>query len=301
MHRSILIGFLALASLVVSSTNVSALSYMYVPEKVRLMAADLVVVGKMNDVKQVQQSITGTLTITKTLRGDAKMKTAAMSWRDMSRFGGGKGHRNGQTGIWLLKKGRDGKYATGYPGNFVAIDQLKRVEQGLKEIDQLKWVESNGLELTCITEMRKIGPGRAGLNPGQAQPVASLAIYSFVRNASKKAISVYDNQNDKIIGLTLVTPSGGERVVDLYPRFNPKMKLHARMFHTLEPGKMRALGYGQHVRDITQAGTHVMKLSYQNKHDGKALDVKDVWTGKINLKPIKIATPGSEKKAAAGS
>ena len=207
----------ALTTHLLSATTVSALSYMWVPENVRLMTADLVVVGKMSNVKQVQNKISGTLTITKTLKGDATIKTIAMSWHDMSQFGGGKGHRDGQTGVWLLTKTRDGKsFATGFPGNFVATDQLKRIEKGLKALDNLKWTESNGLSMTCLTEMRKVGGGRGGLTPGQAQPVATLAIYPFVKNTSKKTFRIYDNQADRIISLAMTTPSGGSRVVDLY-------------------------------------------------------------------------------------
>ena len=296
MQRLILILLLALATLMLTSTNASAISYMYVPEKARLMTAELVVVGKMNNVNQVDRKLTGTLTITKVLKGDASMKTAKLGWNDLSRFGGGRGHRNGQAGVWILKKGRDGLYATGYPGNFVPMDQLKRVTQSLKEINNLKWTESNGLAMTYITEIRELNGSRIRLQQDQAKPVASLVIYPLMRNTSKETIRVCQSNQLRLFTLTMVAPSGKKKEINLYPRINPNMKLHQGMFRAVEPGAELMAG-ALNVPNLTECGSHVMALSFENKNDGKAFKLDNVWVGRIDLPSRTVTTPGHPKKA----
>jgi hypothetical protein len=277
MRSHYLLGALALLALIITSTTASALSYMYVPEQVRLMTAELVVVGKMNGVNQEGQKITGTLAITEVLKGKITGKTLKLAWADLSRFGGGRGHQNGQQGVWILSKGRDGKFATGYPGNFLQMNQIKRIKQTLTEIKKMKWGKANGLEMTCITETRI-----SNNNPGQGKgpSSATVMIYPIVRNGSKQTLQLIDFAPDKPFVVTMTTPSGGKLHPDLYPR-PLNMKLNARQFKPLEPGKLRMLGYGLKAPIITEAGEHKIVVSFQNKRDGKEFNLKGVWIGKI--------------------
>lgn len=273
--------------LALASTDVSAISYAYVPEDVRLMSAEFVVVGTMGDVKQVDRSITGTLTITETLKGKPTGKTLKLAWHDLSQFGGGRGHQNGQTGVWILNKGRDGNYATGYPGNFIGADQTKRVKQSLKDIDNMKWAEKDGLALSYIVEVRN-GGGRA--LPGQPNPTGQMMIYPVVRNTSKKAVRICDFVPDHPFAVAMKTPTGSKVDANLYPRAN-NQKINARHFQPLEPGETRTLTYGLNIQ-LTEIGTYQITLSFTNKRDGNEFDLDDVWVGTLKTETRKVKTPG---------
>jgi len=272
-----------IVALLLTSTTASAVSYSYPPTKIRLMTASLVVVGTLGKVKQVDRDASGTLTITSVLVGDSKIKTAKLRWRDMSPFGGSRGHEDGQTGIWILGQVGNGSYTTGYPGNFFAMSALKDIKQLLTEIADLKWTKVNGLELVCITMTRKNSPQPAGTKAEQEKPNAMLRTFPVVRNASKKMLRVYDNINDRTFDMTLVAPSGIARTIELYQRLDSSRKIHENLFSALAPGELRMIGYGLSHAELWEEGKYLMKLSYGNKQNGSQFDLKDVWTGKIDL------------------
>jgi len=276
MLTSNLSSIFAILTIAITSTTASALSYVYIPEKVRLMTAEVIVTGKMGGVKQVGQNITGTLAVTEVLKGKVAGKTLKLSWTDLSRFGGGRGHQNGHEGVWILSKGRDGNFATGYPGNRVQLNQLKRIKQALKEIAQLKWAKSKGLEMTFVTETR------VSNHPAKGPSKATVMIYPVVRNVSRQTLFVLDFAPDKPFSVTMTPPSGGELRSNLYPR-PVNSKLRAGMFQPLEPGKLRLLGYGLQSPILTEVGEHKIVLSFENKQDGKEFNLKNVWMGSIEV------------------
>lgn len=290
--RSRLIQSLSILLIAFAATNASALSYAYVPEQIRLMTAEMIVVGTMGNVNQVGREITGTLTVTEVLKGKPAGKTIKMAWADLSQFGGGKGHQNGHAGVWILNKGRNGAYATGYPGNRIQADQTKRVKQSLKDIANIKWAEADGLAFSYVTEIRDLRKSRVNVPIGQPNPTAQLMIFPVVRNTSKKTIRVCDFAPDTPFGLKMKTPTGSKVTANLYPRAS-NQKINARFFRAVEPGQTLTLTYGMNVK-LTEIGKYQLTMTYKNDRDGVDLKVDNAWTGELKTPSRIVATPGAK-------
>ncbi len=288
MFRQPILTTLTVLIITATANQASALSYAYVPEAIRLMTAEYVVVGTMGNVNQVGRDITGTLTITEVLKGKPAGKTVEMAWADLSQFGGGRGHQNGQTGVWLLSKGRNGKYATGYPGNFLPANQTKRVKQSLKDIENMNWVKADGLAVAYVLETQNARGAR--VPAGQPNPTARLVIYPVVRNVSDKPLHVCAFTPDKPFAIKMKTPTGSKVTGNLYPRPN-NQKIHQRFFHKLEPGQTKALTYGLSLY-LNEIGVYQVDMSFKSTRDGAEFKLDNVWTGELKSTTRKVTTPG---------
>ena len=71
-----------------------------------------------------------------------------------------------------------------------------------------------------------------------------------------------------------------------------KPPLNKYNFVEVPAGKSRSVPYGFSVPNLTKAGNYVVAFRYENKRDGKALEIKNTWIGEVTSEPIRMKVAG---------
>lgn len=279
-------------------------SWAYVPQEVRMLQADLVVVGKIEKtVKQVEKNGTiydvGVIKPTAILKGKpAMMGDIRVAW-PAPRPGGlvvstTIQYRVGQEGIWVLQA--DEKlpvhWAT-YPTDYQRMENLDTVKKKVAGLKKIQWSKPvAGLQIGMLVEQRDLRKAKVKVNGKSVKAVAQLSVYPLMKNSSENTLHIVNNQLDRPVEISLQDPTGKPVELNLHGnRPKREVPLKAHHFVALQPAAVTTIGYGYGLPILTKAGVYTLELSYNNKRGSGVLKIEPVWKGTASSQLLKVKVP----------
>ena len=283
-------------------------SWAYVPQEVRMMQADLVVVGTIaklgKSIKRDGRTYTvGVIKPTMILKGKPKMKDdIRLAWPG-PRPGGLRLstdliYRVGQKGVWVLTadKTRPVHWAT-YPTDYQPMQKLAAVRKKLGNVKNIKWGKAtNGLQVGLIVEQRDLRKSKVRIKGKPVKAIAQLSLYPLLKNVSGKPMHVVDHFHDRPISIAFSGPDRKPIDVKLYGNA-PKRAVDPkpRNFKQVLPGRVCTMGYGFSLPMCTKSGEYTITLSYKNERDGRTSKINRVWQGQAGSPAIKVKVPAKSQ------
>ena len=276
----------------------------YIPPEVRLMEAELVVIGTIdrlaapiNENGRIQEI--GMIKIERVLKGDAKLKEAPLAWPRPNegpfRIADGPiSFRVGQKGIWILRRD-DARpvFKADYPGDHKQADQADAVAAQLKALEKIQWsAAKDGLQAAVLVDQRDMRNAQVQIQGKKVVALSQPHVSLLLRNDTDKPFYVVDHFADQPVTMTYQGPNNQAIEVKLYgdgPANPPAPQLHS--YKLIPPRSVRTMGYGFGLPIITLAGEYKLTLDYKNKRDGQALGLKSVWQGQITTPLRKFRAP----------
>jgi hypothetical protein len=284
-------------------------SWAYVPQEIRMMQADLVVVGTItklgNGITQNGRAYdVGVIAPTKILKGKPKKKADIRVAWPASRAGGLRvstdiTYRVGQKGVWVLTADKTRPvYWANYPTDYQPVSKLAQIRKKLAHLNNIKWGKAkNGLQVGLIVEQRDMRSANVKVNGKSVKAVARLSVYPLMKNVSDKPMQVVDHYQDRTVSITFHGPSGNPIDVNLYgtaPKQNVDPRSHS--FKKVAPGQVVTMGNGYGLPICTKSGEYTITLSYKNGRDGKTLNIDHVWQGQANSSTTQVEVPAKADK-----
>lgn len=279
-------------------------SWAYVPQEVRMLQADLVVVGKIEKTaKQFEKNGTvydvGLINPTAILKGKpAMMGDIRIAWpaprRDGLAVSATIRYRVGQEGVWVLKADDElPVYWANYPSDYQRLDNLPTVKKKLEDLKSIKWGKpASGLQVGLFVEQHDLRKSKVKIEGKPVKAVARLSVYPLLKNAGAEPIHVVNNLLDRPVEVEFKGPDGAPIKVNLYgTRPKREVPLKAHNFVRLEPGQVGTIGYGYGLPVLTKSGAYSIRLSYQNVRGSGDLEVEPVWKGTASSSSVKVKVP----------
>ncbi len=284
-------------------------SWAYVPQEIRMMQADLVVVGTIaKPGKAIEQDgrtyAVGVIKPTMILKGKPKLKDDIRVAWVAPRPGGLRlstdiTYRVGQKGVWVLTADKTlPVYWATYPTDYQPLEKLAEVRKKLANVKNIKWGKAqNGLQVGLIVEQRDMRKSKVRINGKPVKAVAQLSVYPLLKNVSDKPMHVVNHFHDRPISIALYGPDGKPINVKLHANA-PKRAVDPKPhnFKEVLPGRVCTIGYGYGLPMCTKSGEYMITLSYKNERDGRALKLDRVWQGQVDSPAIKVAVPAKADK-----
>jgi len=279
-------------------------SWAYVPQEVRMLQADLVVVGKIEKTaKQFEKNGTvydvGSINPTAILKGKpAMMGDIRIAWPAPRRGGLAVSatirYRVGQEGVWVLKADDElPVYWANYPSDYQRLDNLPTVKEKLDDLKSIKWGKpASGLQVGLFVEQHDLRKSKVKIEGEPVRAVARLSVYPLFKNVGAEPTNIVNNPLDRPVGLEVKDPGGKPIEVNLYGT-SPKRQipLKAHNFVRLEPGQVGTIGYGYGLPVLTKSGVYAIQLTYQNKRGSGDLDIEPIWKGTASSSSVKVKVP----------
>ena len=284
-------------------------SWAYVPQEIRMMQADLVVVGTItklgNGIVQNGRAYdVGVITPTTLLKGKLKKNAVIRVAWPAARGGGLRvstdiAFRVGQKGVWVLTADKTHPvYWANYPTDYQPMTKLAEMRKKLANLKNIKWSKAtNGLQVGMIVEQRDMLGANVLVNGKRVKAIARLSVYPLMKNVSDKPMQVVDHNQDRPVSIAFRGPGGKPIDVNLYgnsPKQNVEPKSHN--FQKVSPGGVVTMGYGYGLPICTKSGEYTITLSYKNKRDGKLLNINHVWQGEATSTTTKVEVPVKAEK-----
>lgn len=276
----------------------------YITPDVRLMEAELVVIGTIDRlavpiIENGRIQDIGMIKIERVLKGDPKLKEAPLAWPRPNegpfRIADGPiSFRVGQKGLWILRRDEARPvFKADYPGDYKQADQADAVSAQLKALEKLPWsAAKDGLQAAVLVEQRDMRNAQVQIAGKKVVALSQPHVSLLLRNDTDKPIYVVDHFADQPVQMTYQGPNNQAIEVKLYgdgPANSPAPQHHN--YKPIPPRGVRTMGYGFGLPVITLAGEYKLTLDYKNKRDGQALGLKPVWQGQITTPLGKFRAP----------
>lgn len=279
-------------------------SWAYVPQEIRIMQADLVVVGTITRTamaikKDGRTYAVGVIKPTMILKGKPKMNQEIRVAWPAPRAGGLSVstdiiYRVGQKGIWVLTADKTlPVFWANYPTDYQALGKLAEVRKKLANLKNIQWGKaSNGLQVGLIVEQLDVRKSKSVVDGKPVKAISQLSIYPVLKNISDKPMQVVDHFQDRPISIALSGPDGQPIDVKIYGDA-PKQAVDPKTynFRAVLPGRVSTVGYGYRLPLCIRAGEYTITLRYQNDRDGVPLKIDNVWQGQAESRAVKVAVP----------
>ena len=250
-------------------------SWAYVPQEIRIIQADLVVVGTIEKlgkaIKRRGRSYNvGVIKPTMILKGKPKRKgDIRVAWpapRGGLRVSTDITFRVGQKGVWVLTADKTlPVYWATYPTDYQPMAKLAEMRKKLANVKNIRWGKAkNGLQVGLIVEQRDMRKAKVRVNGKLVKAIARLSVYPLLKNVSDKPTHVVEHYYDRPMSIT---------------------------FKEVLPGQVCTMGYGFGLPMCTKSGEYTITLSYKNKRDGRPLKINRVWQGQAVSTVIKVEVP----------
>ncbi len=298
---------LACLFLLAPLAEAASASWAYVPQEIRFLQSDLVVVGEIEkEAKSIEMNgreySVGLIRPTMILKGKAMMKEDIKVAWPAERGGGLRLSTDisfavGQKGIWVLTADKAHPvYWANYPTDYQPLEKLDEVKRKLANLDNVKWSEAkDGMQIGLIVEQTDMRNAAVKVDGKDVKAIAQLSVYPLLKNSSKKIMHVVNSHTDRQVAIEFLGADGKAIAVDLYGNAPvQKQELQAHNFLKIEPGRVGTIGYGFGLPVIVQNGEYSIKLTYRNNRDGDALKIAGVWKGETSSQTVKIAVPAKQ-------
>jgi hypothetical protein len=275
--------------------------YAFRPQAVRLLEAELVILGELTEIQEEENRIIGKISVEMVLKGATDKQTVIAEWRKkVSPFSLTESPPDSleadKRGIWFLDRDNDSKRLRGLgPRPDANAEQTDEIQQELATLAELPWSEPvGGLAMGLIVDVRDL-EGEEVWNEGKliAAQVA-VAVFPVAKNTLNQDLLVAESEADHPFVATWSRPGSWDLKAKLYSV--PKRENGENTADDLQrirPNQIRQIGHGFVFPPLVDDGQYTLQINFSSQRD-KSDQSSQVWQGTIELPTFKLELPLEE-------
>jgi len=272
--------------------------YAFRPQAVRLLEADLVVLGEVTEIREEENRVIGKIAVEMVLKGATDEQTVTAEWRKkVSPFPLTQSSPDSleadKRGIWFLNRDNDSKELRGRdPWPDADAEQTDAIQEELAKLADLLWSEPvQGLAMGLIVDVRNL-EGEEVWSEGKiiAAQVA-VAVFPVAKNTLNQDLLVAESEATHPFVATWSRPGSWDLKTKLYSvpkRENGENT--ADDFQRIRPNQIRQIGRGFVFPPLVDDGQYTLQVNFSSQHD-KSDQNSQAWQGTIELPTFKLELP----------
>jgi hypothetical protein len=272
--------------------------YAFRPRGARLLEAELVVLGRLTNVREEKDQILGEIAIEKMLKGTTTGKKIPAKWQ--------KGMpspaptettadslQDGTRGIWFLVRDRDSQLFRGLTaGPAAAANEVDEIEWELAELRELKWSKpEHGLTMALVVEVQDVEGDEVWSEGQLVAAKATVAVFPVAKNTLDHDLLVADCAADHPFTAIWSRPGSWDWKTALYS--SPKRDLleeSADQFQRVRPNQICQIGHGFVFPPLVDDGQYTLTIKFSSQR-GKTSQKGSVWKGTLELPTFRLKLP----------
>lgn len=274
--------------------------YAYQPLSVRLLEADIVLLGTLTEITAEGDSIRGQLKVEKTLKGtppESDKVTAVWSNNDLEAASSEVSVTQpaiGTRGVWFFCREKNSRPLRGLqPELDVPVAEVAEIEQQLADLRQLEWSEpEGGLKMALVVEVRGSEGNEVWVDGRLVIPKATVAIFPIAENTLDGNLVVGNFSADHPFAAHWSQAGRWAWQAKLYstPKFE-SLQARTTDFQQIPPHRIRQIGHGFVLSPLVEEGLYTLNVEFSNNREMSDAKKGSMWKGKIELPSVKLQLP----------
>ena len=275
--------------------------YAFRPQAVRLLEADLVVLGEVTEIREEENRIIGKISVEMVLKGATDEQTVTAEWRKkVSPFPLTQSSPDSleadKRGIWFLKWDNDSERLRGLgPHPDAESEKTDEIQKELATLAELPWSEPvGGLAMGLIVDVRNLEGEEVWCEGKLVAAQVAVAVFPVAKNTLNQDLLVAESAGDHPFVATWSRPGSWDLKAKLYSvpkRENGENT--ADDFQQIRPNQIRQIGHGFVFPPLVDDGQYTLQVNFSSQRD-KSDQNSQEWQGTIELPTFKLELPLEE-------